>query len=128
MIKIAIIYFIVVMLGTLVAFTTDLLKEDKEAELTVKRVILQIMGWGIIFFMFLITKTWAKEIRSATTYMEIFKTTLINGFYFVISIFLGSTISRKMVKIKRELYSIRLEQFLKEKQEENFEQKNSNKM
>ena len=121
MIKIAIIYFVVVMLGTLVAYIIDLYNDDKEFELLMKRIILQIMGWGIIFFMFLITKTWAREIRSATTYMEIFKTTLINGFYFINSIFLGTAISRKMVKIKRELYIIRLEQFLKEKQEENFE-------
>lgn len=121
MIKIAIIYFVVVMLGTLVAFTTDLLKEDKEAELTIKRVILQIMGWGIIFFMFLITKTWAKEVRSATTYMEIFKTTLINGFYFIISIFLGSAISQKMKETREKLYNIRLEELFENEKGENFE-------
>lgn len=121
MIKIAIIYFVVVMLGTLVAFTTELLKEDKEAELTVKRVILLIMGFGLIFFMIFTATKWAESIKDSKTYIEILKTTLINGFYFINSIFLGTAISRKMVKIKRELYIIRLEQFLKEKQEENFE-------
>lgn len=122
MIKIAIIYFVVVMLGTfLVAFTTELLKEDKEAELTVKRVILLIMGFGLIFFMIFTATKWAESVRDSKTYIEILKTTLINGFYFINSIFLGTAISRKMVKIKRELYSIRLERFLKEKQEENFE-------
>nr|DAP89176.1 MAG TPA: hypothetical protein [Caudoviricetes sp.] len=121
MIKIAIIYFIVVMLMTLLAYIIDLYNDDKEFELLTKRVILLIMGWGIIFLMFLITKTWAKEVRSATTYMEIFKTTLINGFYFIISIFLGSTISRKMEETREKLYNIRLEKLFENEKGENFE-------
>lgn len=121
MIKILIIYFVIVMLTTLLAYIIDLYNDDKEFELLMKRVIFQIMGWGIIFFMFLITKTWAKEIRSATTYMEIFKTTLINGFYFVISTFLGSTISRKMKETREKLYNIRLEELFENEKGENFE-------
>jgi hypothetical protein len=121
MIKIAIIYFIVVIFTTLLAYTIDLYNNDKEFELLTKRVILQIMGWGIIFFMFLITKTWAKEIRNAITYMEIFKTTLINGFYFVISIFLGSAISQKMKETREKLYNIRLEELFENEKGENFE-------
>lgn len=121
MIKIAIIYFIFVMLGTLVAFTTDSLKEDKETKLTIKRVILLIMGFGLIFFMIFTAIKWIESIKDSKTYIEILKTTLINGFYFINSIFLGTEILRKMVKIKRELYIIRLEQFLKKKQEEKFE-------
>ena len=121
MIKILIIYFIVVIFTTLLAYIIDLYNDNKEFELLMKRVILQIMGWGIIFFMFLITKTWAKEIRSATTYMEILKTTLINGFYFIISIFLGSAISQKMKETRKKLYNIRLEELFENEKGENFE-------
>ena len=121
MIKILIIYFVIVMLVTLLAYIIDLYNDDKEFELLMKRVILQIMGWGIIFFMFLITKIWAKEIRSATTYMEILKTTLINGFYFIISIFLGSAISQKMKETREKLYNIRLEKIFENEKGEKFE-------
>ena len=121
MIKILIIYFIVVIFTTLLAYIIDLYNDNKEFELLTKRVILLIMGWVIIFFMFLTTKTWAKEIRISTPYMEIFKTTLINGFYFVILNFLGSTISRKMKETREKLYNIRLEKFFENEKEENFE-------
>lgn len=121
MIKILIIYFIVVIFTTLVAYLIDLYNDDKEFELLMKRVILQIMGWGIIFFMFLTTKTWVKEIRNATTYMEIFKTTLINGFYFIISTFLGSEISRKTKETREKFYNIRLEKLFENEEEEKFE-------
>lgn len=53
--------------------------------------------------------------------MEIFKTTLINGFYFVISTFLGSTISRKMKETREKLYNIRLEELFENEKGENFE-------
>lgn len=53
--------------------------------------------------------------------MEIFKTTLINGFYFIISIFLGSTISRKMEETREKLYNIRLEKLFENEKGENFE-------
>lgn len=121
MIKIAIIYFVIVMLMTLLAYIVDLYNDDKKFELLMKRVILLIMGFGLISFMIFTATKWAESIKDSKTYIEILKTTLINGFYFINSIFLGTAISRKMVKIKRELYSIRLEHFLKEKQEENFE-------
>lgn len=121
MIKILIIYFIVVIFTTLAAYLIDLYNNDEEMQLTIKRMILLIMGYVLLFFLLATIKIWVETIRNATTYIEILKTTLINGFYFINSIFLGSSISRKMLEIKEELYKIKLEKFLREKQEENFE-------
>ena len=118
MIKIVIIYFIVVMFTTLVACLIDLYNNDEEMQLTIKRVILLIIGYVLLFFLLVTIKIWVETIRNATTYIEILKTTLINGFYFINSILLGSAISRKMLEIKEELYNIKLKQTLREKQEE----------
>ena len=118
MIKILIIYFIVVIFTTLVAYLIDLYNNDEEMQLTIKRVILLIMGYVLSFFLLAIIKKWVETIRNAITYMEIVKTTLINGFYFINSILLGSSISRKMLEIKEELYNVKLKKFLREKKEE----------
>ena len=121
MIKIVIIYFIVVMFTTLVAYLIDLYNNDEEMQLTIKRVILLIMGYVLLFFLLVTIKIWVETIRNAIAYIEILKTTLINGFYFINSILLGSAISRKMLEIKEELYNIKLKKILRKKQEENFE-------
>lgn len=118
MIKILIIYFIVVIFTTLVAYLIDLYNNDEEMQLIIKRVILLIMGYVLLFFLLATIKIWVETIRNAITYMEIVKTTLINGFYFINSILLGSSISRKMLEIKEELYNIKLKKFLREKKEE----------
>lgn len=113
MIKIVMIYFFGVILTTLAAYIVDLCNEDEEIEWTVKRIINLIFGVIVFFLMIVVIRNWTLEVKKATTFLEIIKTTLINTVYFLLLTVFGNAISKKMTKIKARLYTARLKKLFK---------------
>lgn len=118
MIKIVFIYFIGVIFTTLAAYIADLCNEDEEIEWTVKRIINLIFGVIVFFLMIVVIRNWTLEVKKATTFLEIIKTTLINTVYFLLLTVFGNTVSKNMTKIKTGLTIARLRKIWREKEEE----------
>ena len=113
MIKIVIIYFFGVILTTLAAYIADLCNEDEEIEWTVKRIINLIFGVIVFFLMIVVIRNWTLEVKKATTFLEIIKTTLINIVYFLMLTVFGNAVAKNMTKIKARLYTARLKKLFK---------------
>ena len=118
MIKIVFIYFIGVIFTTLAAYIADLCNADEEIEWTVKRIINLIFGVIVFFLMIVVIRNWTLEVKKATTFLEIIKTTLINTVYFLLLTVFGNTVSKNMTKIKTGLTIARLRKIWREKEEE----------
>ena len=118
MIKIVMIYFFGVILITLAAYIADLCNEDEEIEWTVKRIINLIFGVIVFFLMIVVIRNWTLEVKKATTFLEIIKTTLINTVYFLLLTVFGNAVSKNMTKIKTGLTIARLKKIWSEKKEE----------
>lgn len=118
MIKIVMIYFFGVILTTLAAYIADLCNEDEEIEWTVKRIINLIFGVIVLFLMIVVIRNWTLEVKKATKFLEIIKTTLINTVYFLLLIVFGNAVSKKMNKIKVGLTIARLRKIWRENEEE----------
>ena len=118
MIKIVMIYFFGVILTTLAAYITDLCNEDEEIEWTVKRIINLIFGVIVFFLMIVVIRNWTLEVKKATTFLEIIKTTFTNTVYFLLLTVFGNAISKNMTKIKARLYTARLRKIWSENEEE----------
>ena len=118
MMKIVMIYFFGVILTTLAAYIVDLCNEDEEIEWTVKRIINLIFGVIVFFLMIVVIRNWTLEVKKATTFLEIIKTTLINTVYFLLLTVFGNTVSKNMTKIKTGLTIARLRKIWREKEEE----------
>ena len=112
-IKIVMIYFIGVILTTLAAYIADLCNEDEEIEWTVKRIINLIFGVIVFFLMIVVIRNWTLEVKKATTFLEIIKTTLINIVYFLLLTVFGNAVAKNMTKIKARLYTARLKKLFK---------------
>lgn len=113
MIKIVMIYFFGVILTTFVAYIADLCNEDEEIEWTVKRIINLIFGVIVFFLMIVVIRNWTLEVKKATTFLEIIKTTLINIVYFLLLTVFGNAVAKNMTKIKARLYTARLKKLFK---------------
>ena len=113
MIKIVMIYFFGVILITLAAYIADLCNEDEEIEWTVKRIINLIFGVIVFFLMIVVIRNWTLEVKKATTFLEIIKTTLINTVYFLLLTVFGNVVAKNMTKIKARLYTARLKKLFK---------------
>ena len=53
------------------------------------------------------------EVKKATTFLEIIKTTLINTVYFLLLTVFGNVVAKNMTKIKARLYTARLKKLFK---------------
>ena len=115
MIKIVMIYFFGVILTTFAAYIADLCNEDEEIEWTVKRIINLIFGVIVFFLMIVVIRNWTLEVKKATTFLEIIKTTLINTVYFLLLTVFGNAVSKNMTKIKTGLTIARLKKIWREK-------------
>ena len=113
MIKIVMIYFVGGILTTLAAYIADLCNEDEEIEWTVKRIINLIFGVIVFFLMIVVIRNWTLEVKKATTFIEIIKTTLINIVYFLLLTVFGNAVAKNMTKIKARLYTARLKKLFK---------------
>lgn len=118
MIKIVMIYFFGVILTTLAAYIADLCNEDEKIEWTVKRIINLIFGVIVFFLMIVVIRNWTLEVKKATTFLEIIKTTLINTVYFLLLTVFGNAVSKNMNKIKAGLTIARLRKIWRENEEE----------
>lgn len=118
MIKIVMIYFFGVILTTLAAYIVYLCNEDEEIEWTVKRIINLIFGVIVFFLMIVVIRNWTLEVKKATTFLEIIKTTLINTVYFLLLTVFGNVVSKNMTKIKTGLTIARLRKIWRENEEE----------
>ena len=118
MIKIVMIYFFGVILTTFAAYIADLCNEDEEIEWTVNRIINLIFGVIVFFLMIVVIRNWTLEVKKATTFLEIIKTTLINTVYFLLLTVFGNAVSKNMTKIKTGLTIARLKKIWREKKEE----------